>query len=129
MCSETKWCFRYGGKRLRADSVQLFHWRIATALGYRHPDFLIEGMTSKQFNELLNYYNIEPFGEYRHELRSGKLLALLSEINRNEKLRSEPFSAKEFMDYLEPESERIYTEEELEAYADKVFSSPKTKGT
>lgn len=85
----------------------------------------MEGMTTRQFKELVDYYNIEPFGEFRDELRTGKLMALTANINRDSTIRPEPFTAIGFMDFLEKEPEKIYTQAELEAYADKVFSAPR----
>ncbi|MCK5608132.1 DUF4035 domain-containing protein [Candidatus Pacearchaeota archaeon] len=82
-------------------------------------------MTARQFRELLDYYNIEPFGEFRDELRTGKLMALTANINRDPKTRPEPFAALDYMDYVEKESEKIYSQKELDAYADKVFCAPK----
>ena len=82
-------------------------------------------MTLRQFRELLDYYNIEPFGEFRDELRTGKLMALTANVNRDSKIRPEPFASLDFMDYVEKESEKIYSQEELEAYADKVFCAPR----
>ena len=78
-------------------------------------------MTTKQFRELELYYSIEPFGEYRDELRCGKGMALLANINRDPKVRKEPFKALDFMDYVDREPEKIYTLEELEEYATKIF--------
>jgi len=42
-------------------------------------------------------------------------------LNRDPKQRSEPFNAIEFMNFTEKPPEKIYTAEELEAYADKIF--------
>jgi hypothetical protein len=78
-------------------------------------------MTTAQFLELINYYDIEPFGEYRQELRNGKLMALQANINRDPEKQLEPFKAIDFMDYIEKPPEKVYTVEELEIYAKQVF--------
>ena len=78
-------------------------------------------MTASQLNELIAYSLIEPFGEYRAELRHGQQLALHLNLNRDSKQRSEPFTALECMNYVVKPPEKIYTVEELEAYADKIF--------
>ena len=81
----------------------------------------MEGMSARQLHELVGYYDIEPFGEFRQELRHGQQMALTANTNRDPKARLEPFRAKEFMNFLEAEPEKIYTVEELEAYASKIF--------
>ena len=78
-------------------------------------------MTTRQLRELEFYYAIEPFGQYRDELRCGKQMALLSNINRDSKVKPEAFKAIDFMDYIDREPERVYTDEELEEYAKKIF--------
>ena len=79
-------------------------------------------MTALQVVELLTFYRLEPFGEQRAELRHGASLALTANLNRDSKQKSEPFVAKDFMHYIQKEPERVYTQEELEAYAAKIFS-------
>lgn len=79
-------------------------------------------MTASQLNELIAYHDIEPFGEMRNELRHGQQMAMVANINRDSKLKPEPFKAKDFMNFVQSEPEKIYTVEELEAYADKIFS-------
>lgn len=84
------------------------------------------GMTIRQLRELELYYTIEPFGEYRDELRHGQQMALHLNLNRDPDKRPAPFTARECMSFEEPEEERIYTDEELEAYADKIFKGQET---
>lgn len=76
-------------------------------------------MTAKQLRELCLFYEIEPFGEYRSELRHGQSQALHLNLNRDPK--REPFKASDCMNYVDPEPEKIYSEEELEAYAKSIF--------
>jgi hypothetical protein len=80
-------------------------------------------MTCRQLRELLHFYRIEPFGEYRDELRHGQQMAFHHNLHRDETKRSEPFKAIDFMNFIEDIPEKIYTKEELEAYADKVFGT------
>lgn len=84
---------------------------------------MIAGMTIRQLRELEHFYLYEPFGEFRQELRHGDQMALTANINRDPEKRPDPYKNKDFMNYLEPEPEKIYSAEELEAYADKVFRS------
>lgn len=96
-------------------------WRIAIGLGYRHPDFLIVGMTALQVVELLTFYRLEPFGESREELRHGAVMSMTANLNRDSKQKSEPFKPVDFMHYVQKEPEKVYTKEELEAYTAKIF--------
>lgn len=64
---------------------------------------------------------IEPFGEFRQELRHGQMMALHLNLNRDSKQRPEPFTALECMNFVEREPEKVYSQEELEAYAAKIF--------
>lgn len=84
---------------------------------------MLQCLTAKQLNGWMDYHGIEPFGEFREELRHGNKMALIANINRDSKARPEPFKAVDFMNFHNPpeEKERIYTVEELEEYAKKVF--------
>ncbi len=82
-------------------------------------------MSCRTFLEWQKYYSIEPFGEFRAELRHGQQMALAANINRNSEKRPDPFDAIDFMNYVDkPEVvEREMTTEELEAYATSVFGA------
>jgi hypothetical protein len=41
------------------------------ALGYKHPDFLLSQLSSRQIAEWLAYNSIEPIGEMRGDLQAG----------------------------------------------------------
>lgn len=79
------------------------------------------GLTASQLNEWMAYASIEPFGEFRSELRHGQQMAMTANINRDSKAKPEPFTATDFMNFVEKEPEKQYTQEELEAYAEKIF--------
>ena len=80
------------------------------------------GLTAKQLTDWFSYNSIEPFGEYRSELRHGQSMAFNANLNRDTKEQWEPFKAVEFMNFVEPIPEKVLTKEELEAYFDKIFS-------
>lgn len=65
--------------------------------------------------------NIEPFGEFRSELRHGQVMSMTANMNRDTKQRAEPFSAVEFMNFTEKEPEKVLTPEEIEAHFDRIF--------
>jgi hypothetical protein len=47
------------------------------------------------------FYSIEPWGEFRDELRNGSLMALIANIKRDPEARREPFAAADFMHFIE----------------------------
>lgn len=49
------------------------------------------------------YSRIEPFGEYRSELRHGQQMALTANINRDSKHKRTPFVPADFMNFLPEE--------------------------
>jgi len=60
-------------------------------------------MSSAEFSEWLAYDRIDPFGEGRADVRIGVLSALIANIHRNPKKRAEPYSAVDFMPFLQRE--------------------------
>jgi hypothetical protein len=65
--------------------------------------------------------NIEPFGEFREELRHGSMMSLHCNLNRDSKQRPEPFTAIDFMNFVERPPEKELTLEEIEAHFDRMF--------
>lgn len=57
-----------------------FYFRLARELGYPHPDYLLDELTSQQITEWLAYNEIEPIGDWVHELRFARLMALITNI-------------------------------------------------
>lgn len=47
------------------------------------------------------YYDIEPFGEFRAELRNGEVCSVLANINRDVKKQPDPFEPLDFMYFVE----------------------------
>lgn len=76
---------------------------MALQLGFSHPDELTSRLTAGQLSEWKAYAAIEPFGEYRSELRHGQQMAMTANINRNQEARPEPFTALDFMNFMETE--------------------------
>lgn len=67
---------------------------------------LLASMSSSQFAEWMAFASVEPFGEIRQELRHGQHLSLVANINRDAEKRKEPFSAADFMNYVDLPEER-----------------------
>jgi len=49
------------------------------------------------------------------------MMALHLNLNRDSKAKPEPFTTIDCMNFIEREPEKEYTQEELEAYANKLF--------
>lgn len=54
-------------------------------------------MSWSQFREWMAYAKIEPFGEYRDDLRSGVVASIVANVNRDSKKHPEPFSPSDFV--------------------------------
>lgn len=72
-------------------------------------------MSAAEFAEWQEYYKLEPFGEWRGDLRIGVLAALTANMRRNPDVRPEPFVAKDFMPLFDEEPEAAQTQDELVA--------------
>lgn len=80
---------------------------------------MLRDLTARQFREWREYDAIEPFGEFRGELRHGQQMALTANLNRS--ASREPFTAADFMNFIERPEEREPTDEEIEAYLDRCL--------
>ncbi|MGL4677803.1 MAG: phage tail assembly protein T, partial [Plesiomonas shigelloides] len=69
------------------------------------------------------YSSIEPFGEYRSELRNGNLMSLIANIKRDTAKKREPCTPADFMNFLREEKEDTSqpTPEEIEAKLAQIF--------
>lgn len=74
---------------------RLFHFRLALALGYSHPDHLMRELTIEQYEEWKAYYMIEPFGNEADYYRTGILAA--ATLNPHLKRGRKPFKPTDFM--------------------------------
>jgi len=96
-------------------------YRLALQLGAPHPDYLSGQLTCSQLQGWMAYASIEPFGEYRHELRHGQQMALHCNINRDSKNKPEPYKAIDFMNFVDTPPERKLTDTEIEAELTRIF--------
>jgi hypothetical protein len=55
-----------------------FGFRLALALGYPHPDVLLDQITERQFQAWIGYYNTEPFGQERQDVGHAIVSATLA---------------------------------------------------
>lgn len=77
------------------------------------------GMTTSQLKGWMAYHSVEPFGEYRSELRHGQMMSLVANIHRDSKEHPEPFPASEFMNFLNRPKPKELTPEQLAAKMDR----------
>lgn len=68
-------------------------------------DGMLARIPSRLLTEWMVYARLEPFGEERADLRAGIIAATLANVNRDPKVKREPWRADEFMPSFEPEPE------------------------
>lgn len=60
---------------------------------------LLARLGSDEFTEWVAYYQLEPFGDYRGDYRSGVVASTLANVYRSKEAR--PFTPEDFMPFLE----------------------------
>ncbi len=56
-------------------------------------------MSSRELTEWMAYFEVEPWGEERADLRSGIVASVIANANRDPKKRKQPFAPADFMPY------------------------------
>lgn len=74
----------------------MFAFRLAKELGIWDVDGMLEQMTPTQFFEWAAYFEMDPFGESRADLRSATIASLIANVNRDPKKRK-PYEVTDFM--------------------------------
>jgi hypothetical protein len=62
---------------------------------------LQERVTSAEFVEYMALYQLDGRGPHYDDLRAGTIASMIANVNRDSKVRSEPFSALDFMTWNE----------------------------
>lgn len=83
---------------------------------------MLEQMTAAEWNEVQTYNLIEPFGEYREELRHGQKMAQYANYHPS-KDQTEAFKPIDFMNFTEAPKEKILTPEEIEQALTGIFGA------
>ena len=73
-------------------------FRLALALGLPVREMLSR-MGSDELTEWMAYYQLEPFGDYRADYRSGVVASTLANVHRSKD--ANPFKPEDFMPFLE----------------------------
>ena len=60
------------------------YFRLALALGYRHPDHLLDELTSRQIAEWFAFVNLDGLADARLDFGFGQVCATLANIHRRE---------------------------------------------
>jgi hypothetical protein len=66
-------------------------------LGFASVRELTERLSSREIAEWIAYYQIEPFGEERADLRAAIIACVIANANRDSKEHPQPFSPADFM--------------------------------
>lgn len=86
---------------------------------------MLATISSTAFAKWMEYYEAEPFGEIRGELRHGQIMAMTANLNRNEKKRPAPFTAEDFMNFQNKPVEKKQSKAEVSAGLRKIFAGAK----
>lgn len=70
-------------------------------------------ISENELTEWMTFYAKEPFGDRRSDIQSAQICALLANINRNPKKRSQPYRIGEYMLFQEKEEPKKQSPEEV----------------
>lgn len=79
----------------------MFAFRLALALGYPHPDYLMDQITSRQFVDWMAFERLDPIGGQRGDIQAGVIASVIANVNRDTKKQKKPFSITDFMPFVE----------------------------
>ena len=65
---------------------------------------MLDAMTSRQYLEWLAFYNLEPWGEHRGDLRAGIIASTIANVNRGK--NQEAVEPLDFMPYQKQAQEQ-----------------------
>ena len=71
---------------------------------------LLSRLGSDEFTEWVAYYQLEPFGDYRGDYRSGVVASTLANVHRGKDARA--FTPEDFMPFLERTGEATSVQED-----------------
>jgi len=74
---------------------------------------LLRRITYRELREWFAYYNIEPFGEWRADLRQAITSMVIANVNRGKNQKA--FKPEDFMPFEKPKKRKPQTEEEMMA--------------
>jgi len=86
-------------------------------------DRLLAELSTREFDEWLAYYQIEPWGEERGDVRAGIIASTIANVNRNPKQRRKPYSPKDFMPVYDKPPKRQQSTEEMLRMAEMITAA------
>ncbi len=81
------------------------------------------GLTCSEIQQWRAYETVEPFGEFRSELRHGQLMALTANLKRNSETKPEPFTSLDFMNFTEQPKEKKLTPAQINNAFKQLFGA------
>lgn len=75
-------------------------------------------MSYLELTEWAEYYAIEPFGEWRADVRTALLASMQANLNRDEKKRPEPYGLDDFMLFEKRKEAIVMSDEDEGAHID-----------
>lgn len=98
---------------------RLFAYRLALALGIPSVNAMLSGMTSLEFHEWSAFYEKDPWGDQRGDIRSGIIASTMVNLQRDKK--SKLFTPQDFMLFTEKQEYQI-EESEIERQIETFMS-------
>jgi hypothetical protein len=74
----------------------MFAFKLALALG-RTVDELYDTVSAEEFDRWAEYHSIDPFGEWRADVRSGLIASVIANVNRDPTKKPDAYTAQDFM--------------------------------
>ncbi|TXH06678.1 MAG: DUF4035 domain-containing protein [Rhodocyclaceae bacterium] len=90
-------------KSLKANPARRFSFRLALSLGMPVRELLAR-IGSDELTEWMAFYQLEPFGDFRADFRSGIVASTFANANRSKEAK--PFTPGDFMPFVEKPATR-----------------------
>lgn len=81
---------------------------MALALGWPSVAWGLAHISSRELAEWQAFYALEPFGDWRADLRSAIVASVIANANRDAKKRHKPFAFKDFMPDFTPKEPKSW---------------------
>jgi hypothetical protein len=93
----------------------LLAFRLASHLGYLDVDSMLDQLTSSQFLEWLEFYQLEPYGYELDNYRAGIIASAIYNTNRS-KESDKVFEPKDFFQSMGSNSKAVTSDEKMELW-------------
>lgn len=97
-------------------------------MGQPNPDAMLAAMTPSQLGEWLAYYEIDPWGEQRADLRAAIVATEIHRAAGSRRSDGQPIEPKQFMRFIDqPQQKPVSQSEKLRAILKNLGSSKSAK--